>query len=120
MGRELLNYGHTLGRAVERHSGWGHGEAVSVGIIYAATLSRLLGHSSRAFAERQQTLLERLGLPTRYRGDVWPALRRAMNKDKKTHGTALRFVLLEDVAKPRIEVAPPEDVLRAAYGEVSD
>ena len=43
-----------------------------------------------------------------------------MNKDKKTHGTALRFVLLEDVAKPRIEVAPPEDVLRAAYGEVSD
>lgn len=120
VGRELLNYGHTLGRAVERHSGWGHGEAVSVGIIYAATLSRLLGRSSRAFAERQQTLLERLGLPTRYRGDVWPALRRAMNKDKKTHGTALRFVLLEDVAKPRIEVAPPEDVLRAAYGEVSD
>lgn len=55
-----------------------------------------------------------------YRGDAWPALRRAMNKDKKTHGTALRFVLLEDVAKPRIEVAPPEDVLRAAYGEVSD
>ncbi|MDO5286531.1 MAG: shikimate kinase [Actinomycetia bacterium] len=119
VGRELLSYGHTLGRAVERHSGWGHGEAVSVGIVYAASLARLLGHCSPQLVERQRRLLERLGLPVQYRRDAWPALRRAMNRDKKARGSALRFVLLDDIARPRIEVAPPEALLRAAYAEVS-
>ncbi|WP_040160588.1 iron-containing alcohol dehydrogenase [Nigerium massiliense] len=119
VGREVLNYGHTLGLAVERHSGWGHGQAVSVGLLYAAVLSHRLGHAGAALVGRHRRLLERLGLPTDYDRAAWPELRRLMNRDKKVRASALRFVLLDDVARPRIEVAPDEDDLRDSYEEIA-
>src|SRR6185312_9787304 len=67
--REILNYGHTLGHAVERAEGyrWRHGDAVSVGLVYAAALGRRLGRLDDGTADRHRAVLTSLGLPTTYR-----------------------------------------------------
>lgn len=121
LGREVLNYGHTLAHAIERREnyGWRHGDAVSVGLMFAATLSRILGRLDAAVVERHRSILESVGLPTRYQAGAWPELREAMNLDKKTRGSTLRLVLLDGVADPTIEEGPPEDALAAAYDEIS-
>jgi 3-dehydroquinate synthase len=63
---------------------------------------------------RHRSVLEALGLPTRYDGD-WTSLREAMNLDKKTRGSNLRFVVLDDLARPRILRDPDEAMLAEAY-----
>ncbi|GHG39739.1 3-dehydroquinate synthase [Sinomonas cellulolyticus] len=120
--REILNYGHTLGHAIElaeRYS-WRHGAAVSVGMMFAAELARSVGRLDDAVADRHRTILESLGLPTSYRGDRWQALLDGMRRDKKSRGDLLRFVVLEDVAKPGILEVPDTSLLFAAYQEISE
>jgi 3-dehydroquinate synthase len=121
LGREILNYGHTLGHAIEKHQHycWRHGDAVSVGLVYAAALSRHAGLLDGATARRHRDVLESLGLPTRYEADAWPELRAAMSVDKKTRGRRLRFVVLEGLARARILADPEPALLEAAYAEVS-
>jgi 3-dehydroquinate synthase len=120
--REVLNYGHTLGHAIERVEGytWRHGAAVSVGMVFAAELARMAGRLDDETAARHRTLLESLGLPTRYRAAAWPALLDAMRVDKKARGDRLRFVVLEGLARPAMLEAPDPALLVAAYDEVSD
>ncbi|MDN5570161.1 MAG: 3-dehydroquinate synthase [Propionibacteriaceae bacterium] len=120
VGRELLNYGHTLGHAIERREEyrWRHGYAVSVGVRYAALLSRNLGHADAAFVARHTDILASVGLPLTYTPDAFGDLRATMNLDKKTRGAALRFVLLDAVASPFVAEAPGEDVLAATYAEL--
>ncbi len=117
VGRELLNYGHTLGHAVERREGyrWRHGEAVGVGMVFAAELARAAGLLDDATADRHKTVLTALGLPTAYEADAFDDLLATMALDKKTRGSTLRFVLLDGIASARILAAPPEDLLRRAY-----
>jgi 3-dehydroquinate synthase len=81
--REILNYGHTLGHAIERAEGyrWRHGAAVSVGLVYAAAVSRALGRLDDATADRHRAVLESLGLPTRYRAGAFPALLETLRID---------------------------------------
>jgi 3-dehydroquinate synthase len=119
--REVLNYGHTLGHAVEavEHFGWRHGAAVSVGMCFAAELARLAGRLDEATAARHVRLLDALGLPTRYRADAWPALLHAMRVDKKSRAGRLRFVVLDGLAKPGVLEDPDPALLVAAYLEVS-
>ncbi|AXO37654.1 3-dehydroquinate synthase [Micromonospora sp. B006] len=119
--REVLNYGHTLAHAIEKVEGyrWRHGHAVSVGLVYAATLARLAGRLDAADAERHRRVLTALDLPTGYRADAWPELLAAMRVDKKARGSRLRFVVLDGLARPAILEAPPDDLLAAAYEEVS-
>jgi 3-dehydroquinate synthase len=119
--REILNYGHTLGHAIERAENyrWRHGSAVSVGLVYAATLSRLLGRLDAATSERHRAVLESIGLPTRYRRDAFPALHETMRIDKKARGTRIRFIVLDGLARPVAVDDPDPDVLLAAYAEVS-
>ncbi|MDO5494147.1 MAG: 3-dehydroquinate synthase [bacterium] len=121
VGRERLNYGHTLGHAIERHSHyeWSHGDAIAVGMLFAASLSHRLGRAPRALVERHRTLLARLGFPLTYAPDAWPELRRFMGHDKKSRSGALRFVILDDVARAGIVVAPSEELLQSAYDDVS-
>lgn len=121
VGRELLNYGHTLGHAIERRERftWRHGYAVSVGLAFAALLSRNLGHADDALVERHLRVLGSVGLPTTYDPGAFDELRATMNLDKKTRGSDLRFVLLDAVAEPYIAPAPDEDVLRATYAELT-
>jgi len=120
--REILNYGHTFGHAVEHveRYQWRHGAAVSVGMVFAAELSRLAGKLSDDVVERHRAVLTALGLPTSYRGDRWERLLTAMRRDKKTRGDLLRFVVLEDVARPTRLEGPDPTLLAAAYAEVAE
>jgi 3-dehydroquinate synthase len=119
--REILNYGHTLGHAIEKREryGWRHGHAVSVGLVYAAILGRLSGRLDGATARRHATVLGGLGLPVTYPAGAWPELHAAMRVDKKSRGARLRFVVLGGLGRPEILEAPPDDLLRAAYEEVA-
>ncbi|GAA5201938.1 3-dehydroquinate synthase [Rugosimonospora acidiphila] len=118
--REILNYGHTLGHAIEKREryAWRHGHAISVGLVYAAALARLAGRLDEPTALRHRTVLAGLGLPVEYSIRAWPELHAAMRVDKKSRGNRLRFVVLGGLARPEILDAPPEDLLRAAYEEV--
>ncbi len=119
--REILNYGHTLGHAVElvERYQWRHGAAVSVGMVFAAELSRLAGRLPEAVVDRHRSVLGSLGLPLTYRGDRWPQLLDGMRRDKKTRGDLLRFVVLDDVARPSRLEGPDPALLQAAYAEIS-
>jgi 3-dehydroquinate synthase len=119
--REILNYGHTLGHAIERAEGyrWRHGEAVSIGLVYAAALGRRLGRLDEATAARHAAILTELGLPTAYRRDAFPSLLDTMRIDKKARGNRVRFIVLEGLAMPVAVDDPDPVVLAAAYSEVS-
>lgn len=119
--REYLNYGHTLAHAIElaeRYS-WRHGAAVSVGLVFAAELSRMVGRLDDGTADRHRAILETLGLPVTYRRDRWAALLDGMRRDKKARGDLLRFVVLDDVARPGILEVPDTSLLFAAYQEIA-
>ncbi len=90
--REILNYGHTLGHAIERAERykWRHGAAVSIGLVYAAELSRALGRLDDATADRHRAILESLGLPTRYRADAFAATAR-LDEDRQEGAGQLGF-----------------------------
>ena len=120
-GREVLNYGHTLGHAiekVERYS-WRHGAAVSVGMVFAAELARVAGRLSDDVVDRHRSVLGAVGLPLSYRGDRWSQLLDAMRVDKKTRGDRLRFVVLHGLAQPALLEAPDPGLLVAAYSAVA-
>ncbi|MGI8867640.1 MAG: 3-dehydroquinate synthase [Mycobacteriales bacterium] len=119
--REMLNYGHTLGHAIERRErfGWRHGAAISVGLVYAARLGELAGRLDSATAARHAQVLRSLGLPTSYDADAFGELRETMTVDKKSRGSTLRFVVLDGLAQPGILDDPAEDLLETAYGAVA-
>ena len=120
--RALLNYGHTLGHAVENALGYGellHGEAVAIGMAYAASLSeRVLGAPSESTA-RQVALLARFGLPVRREcipGDLgWNDLRGIMSADKKSLSGMPRWVVSPDLGQASFGHDVPEEVLREVF-----
>jgi 3-dehydroquinate synthase len=120
VGRELLNYGHTLGHAIERREGYRmrHGEAISIGMVFAAELSRRAGRLDDATAGRHRSILAAFRLPTTYRADAFDDLLAAMAVDKKSRGSTLRFVILNGLASAEILAGPPEELLREAYASV--
>jgi 3-dehydroquinate synthase len=101
--RAILNFGHTLGHAVETLSagnGLRHGEAIAIGMVYAARLSERQCGWPSAHTERLVALLRRFGLPTEPpAGLSWPEVRRIMAVDKKSSGGAVRFVLGERIGR---------------------
>jgi len=119
--REILNYGHTFGHAIEytERYQWRHGAAVSVGMVYAAELARLVGRLSDAEVDRHREILGSIGLPTTYQAGRWDALYAAMKRDKKTRGDLLRFVILHGIGNPQRLEGPDPSLLVAAYDAVS-
>ena len=119
--REVLNYGHTFGHAVElvERYQWRHGAAVSVGMVFVAELARLAGRLDDALVDRHRSVLGSLGQPLTYRGDRWPQLLDAMRRDKKTRGDRLRFVVLDGLARPSRLEGPNPALLQAAYAEIT-
>ncbi|WP_246169542.1 3-dehydroquinate synthase [Actinotalea subterranea] len=119
--REILNYGHTFGHAIEHveRFSWRHGAAVSVGMVFAAELARLAGRLDDDVVARHRSVLTSVGLPVTYRGDRWDQLLAAMRRDKKTRGDLLRFVVLDGLARPTRLEGPDPALLAAAYAEVS-
>ncbi|MDD2858194.1 MAG: 3-dehydroquinate synthase [Candidatus Nanopelagicales bacterium] len=121
LGREVLNYGHTFGHAVERleHYRWRHGAAISVGLCFVAELARLGGRLNDADADLHQEILGSLGLPTTYAPGHWAALLDGMQHDKKTRGSVIRFVVLEGIGQPVAWDGPDPALLEAAYAAIS-
>ncbi|NHC14017.1 3-dehydroquinate synthase [Motilibacter deserti] len=121
--REFLNYGHTLGHAIEKveRYQWRHGSAVAIGMMFAAELARLAGRLDDAVVDRHRAILTTLGLPTQYAAGTaaWPKLLETMKVDKKSRGDLLRFIVLDDVAKPSRLEGPDPALLAAAYAEVT-
>jgi len=119
--REILNYGHTLGHAIERAERyrWRHGAAVSIGLVYAAELARAMGRLDDATADRHAAVLSALRLPVRYSGAGFAELLDSMRRDKKARGNRLRFVLLDGLARPVTVADPDPALLAAAFAEIS-
>ena len=120
--REILNYGHTLGHAIERRERyrWRHGAAVSVGLVFAAELARLAGRLDEATAQRHRSVLAALGLPTSYAAGALPELIEGMRADKKARAGTLRFVVLDGLAKPGRLEGPEPELLAAAYAALEE
>ncbi|CAA9249445.1 MAG: 3-dehydroquinate synthase [uncultured Chloroflexi bacterium] len=119
--RMLLNFGHTIGHAIEAATGYGqylHGEAVAIGMAGVTELSRRLGLVDGALVERIETCVKRADLPVRYEGRlVSPEqLLRAAAADKKAQAARLRWVLTTGLGSTTISSDVPEplvlDVLR--------
>ena len=119
--REVLNYGHTLGHAIElvERFQWRHGAAIAVGMMFVAQLGLLLGHTPVELVDRQERIFTALGLPTTYRGGRFQQLLEAMRRDKKSRAGALRFIALDGIGRPRVITSPAEEVMAAAYGEIT-
>ena len=120
-GRRLfLNYGHTTGHALERLEGFAgrtHGEAIAIGMVFAARLAERLGIAPPGLAARTVRLLGSLGLDAHGRLPSADEILGAFRMDKKWHGGA-RFILLEDVGRPRVVEDVPEDAIRATLEEM--
>jgi 3-dehydroquinate synthase len=100
-GRMKLNFGHTIGHAIEKATGIPHGEAISIGMVAAAKLSRNKAGLEEAQALRLESLLKEIGLPTAL-GARKDAVLEAIRKDKKRSGAKIRMVLLERIGAARI------------------
>ncbi|SHJ84584.1 3-dehydroquinate synthase [Tessaracoccus bendigoensis DSM 12906] len=121
VGREALNYGHTLGHAIEKHAGftWRHGQAISVGMAWMARVSRDLLGLDGDTVELHDHLLGGLGLPLSYPAP-FEELRPIMSLDKKARGASLRLIGMREIGRPTVLSEPPEPVLAAAFGELAD
>ncbi|MDQ6935612.1 MAG: 3-dehydroquinate synthase [Actinomycetota bacterium] len=117
VGREALNYGHTTGHVIERVTDYGirHGEAVGLGMVFAAELARRAGRLDDETAARHARVLALVDLPMQWRGAPFEQLLATMRLDKKSRGDLLRFVVLDGLASPTILEGPDEALLRSAY-----
>jgi 3-dehydroquinate synthase len=115
--REILNYGHTLGHAIERREGYRmpHGHAVSIGMVYAAELAELSGTAGAGLAAEHRDILSAVGLPTSYVAGAFDELHDAMRLDKKARSGRLRFVVLAEVGQPTHLDDPDRELLATAY-----
>lgn len=117
-GRMVLNFGHTMGHAIETCSDYAlrHGECVSLGMMAACRLAASLGLGDPALSARVERLLTRLSLPTQLRISIeFERLMAAMRLDKKGLNQGLRFVLLEDIGHPVIKTIEGTDSIRSAF-----
>jgi 3-dehydroquinate synthase len=109
--RAILNFGHTVGHALEAASGYGllHGEAVALGMVAALDLGAVLGIGSPALADRARALLARLGLPIDYERRFDAQAQAGITVDKKRRGSTIRFVFVPAPGETRlVEIAPAD------------
>ena len=114
--RILLNYGHTIGHALEASTEYGrflHGEGVSVGMMGAARMAAEMGLMSPAIVDRQQRLLERFSLPISAPGVPAEDVLTAMSLDKKVQSGTNRWVMLEDVGRSVVRQDVPWELVGA-------
>jgi len=120
--RAVLNYGHTLGHALERLAGYRglrHGEAVAIGMVFAARVAEAIGLAGPGLAAGHVELLRAVGLPVAMPGLDPDRVLRAMATDKK-HRQGLRLVLLRGPGQPEVVPAPGRDVLVAAIRTLAE
>jgi len=119
--REALNYGHTLGHAVELDCGYSmrHGECVAIGMAFMAKLQLDLGLITKELAADHIQILNDLDLPVAYKRESWTKLLAHMAVDKKSRGSSLRFVTISEIGKTDRLENPDPKALYAAYEKVS-
>jgi shikimate kinase / 3-dehydroquinate synthase len=113
--RSILNYGHTIGHAIEQASGYSqfmHGEAVAIGMMGAVRIANELGLVEESMVNRHADLLRAFGLPLVAPGMNSTVILDAMKRDKKVEQGVLRFVLLEDVGRAVVRSDVPADLVQ--------
>ncbi|MGB3613749.1 MAG: 3-dehydroquinate synthase, partial [Elainellaceae cyanobacterium] len=113
--RAILNYGHTVGHAVESLTGYrsvNHGEAVAIGMVAAGAIAAEMGYWESATAARQTRLIERAGLPTALPDLDIDAILNALKADKKVKQGQVRFVLPTALGAATLVDQVPEAVIR--------
>jgi 3-dehydroquinate synthase len=120
LAREILNYGHTLGHAIEIHSKFKlrHGEAIAIGLVYAAELAFSRGLINQEVLTLHRQILTSLNLPTGYDRSAWTTLRPLLSLDKKARGEMIRFVVLTDLGVTSRLEDLTSDELDAAYERI--
>lgn len=115
--REILNYGHTYGHAVEHQEDyrWRHGHAVAVGMVYEAELARAAGLLDSADVDRHRRILTSVGLPVSYAGADLDTLIEVMGRDKKNRDGNIRFVLVTAPGQTTRLDGPSRALMEAAY-----
>jgi 3-dehydroquinate synthase len=119
--RMVLNYGHTVGHALEALSGyarWRHGEAVAIGMTAAGRLAVRLGLAERQTAERQEALLGALGLPTRFEAPDPRTIAETLRHDKKARDGRVAFVLLKAIGQAEVRLDVPTETVLEALREI--
>lgn len=119
--RMILNFGHTVGHAIEsltRYRAYNHGEAVAIGMVAAAMISSRMKLCDQELGKRLKDLLEKLGLPTEVDGLPIKKLISALGIDKKVSAGKVNFVLPEKMGKVVIRDDVPLSVLREVLSEL--
>lgn len=119
--RAVLNFGHTIGHAIESVSTWSlrHGECVGLGMIAACRAGAVLGVTPPALEQRVRDLLARVGLPVNLPAAAGSeAIEEFLRRDKKRRGGRLAMVLLRDVARPEIRTDVPDEAVTAAVAAI--
>ena len=109
--RRKLNFGHTFGHALEKHTGIPHGEAVAIGMVLAARLSVEKGLLPHKDAERLERIIGSYGLPIQPPADI-SSLLTALRKDKKRQGSRIHFIFLDALGSARVEAVDVADLYR--------
>ena len=112
--RRILNYGHTAGHVVETLTGYTeirHGEAVAIGMNFAARLAAQLNFCDQKLVRRQRTLLERLGLPTGLPNITAVRAMQTMRLDKKVREGRVHFVLPREIGRVSVEPVAEKDII---------
>jgi 3-dehydroquinate synthase len=117
--RAFLNYGHTLGHAIEVAEDFQmrHGEAVAIGMVFAAELSGEVNGLDSNIVDRHRNLLRRLNLPTSYNAGSFDRLLQIMERDKKVKDGKLRFVTLRAPGEPVLSSEISVDTARRVFNQ---
>lgn len=116
--RAILNFGHTIGHAIEQAGAYGaylHGEAIAMGMVFAARVSNKLTGLPSADTDRLIAVLRGAGLPVEWPDLPWERIRPAVGADKKKREGVTRFVLAEKPGRVQYGVAVPEALLQEVW-----
>jgi 3-dehydroquinate synthase len=119
--REILNYGHTLGHAIEKDSNYKlrHGEAVSIGMVFAAELSHEILGLSNEVVDLHRVLANNFNLPYSYPKKRWSSLSNLLLKDKKMKNGKIRFIGISRIGKPVWLEEVPSSTIARVYERIS-
>jgi 3-dehydroquinate synthase len=120
VGRAALNYGHTFGHAIEKYENYQlrHGEAISIGMTFAAALGVAAGITPREISEKQAFLLSKMGLPITYHGGTLEQVLKIARLDKKNRASLLRFIVLRGAGQVEFLEAPSDALVEQAWHRI--
>ncbi len=120
--RTLLNYGHTIGHAIESAAGYGrylHGEAVAIGMVAAANLGLAVGKTSHELLERQNSLISKFKLPLVFDGVSVEQILETIKLDKKSEAGDISWVMLDDIGSSSIYRGVEREVIQKVLSQIS-